>query len=163
MDDVSSSLPQPSMESHYESAPQYITGTAPSGDIGGPVLAQCNVVPSLPTSSFDGSLAVAPAVSTNNIATNSPSITSPKLDALRMDIIRAKLERQNINAQAIEDLLAERLADNATNQQYRCNQLRFLAWATRNCVLFTRFTPSDVVNFLASMKQEHKMQASTLK
>ncbi|CEP08889.1 hypothetical protein [Parasitella parasitica] len=79
----------------------------PSGDLGGPVLAQCNVVPSPPTSSFDRSLAVASAVSTNNIATNSPCITSPKLDdALRMDIIRAKLERQNLNAQAIEDLLA---------------------------------------------------------
>jgi hypothetical protein len=80
-----------------------------------------------------------------------------------MDIIRTKLVRQNLNAQAIEDLLAERLADNATNQQYRRNQLRFLAWATRNNTSFTDFTSSDVVNFLASMREEHKMQASTLK
>ncbi|KAI8636744.1 hypothetical protein BD408DRAFT_406958 [Parasitella parasitica] len=95
--------------------------------------------------SFDGSLAVVLTVSSDNVSTNSSSVTSPILDALRMDIIRAKLESQNLSAQAAEDLLAERLADNATNQQYR------------------RFTPSDVVNFLASMRQEHNMQASTLK
>ncbi|KAG0780590.1 hypothetical protein G6F16_012240 [Rhizopus arrhizus] len=163
VDDVSPSVHQPSLEPHYESTPQGCAGTTSSGNSGGTLLAQCDLVSSSPTSSFDGSLAVASTVGSDNVSTNSSSVAPPTLDALRVDIIRSKLERQNLNAQAVKDLLAERLADNATNQQYRRNQLRFLAWATRSNVSFTSFNPSDVVNFLANMRQEHNMQASTLK
>ncbi|KAG1247762.1 hypothetical protein G6F68_014065 [Rhizopus microsporus] len=125
--------------------PQGCAGTTSSGNSGGTLLAQCDLVSSSPTSSFDGSLAVASTVGSDNVSTNSSSVAPATLDALRVDIIRSKLERQNLNAQAVKDLLAERLADNATNQQYRRNQLRFLAWATRSNVSFTSFNPSDVV------------------
>ncbi|KAG1078843.1 hypothetical protein G6F42_024056 [Rhizopus arrhizus] len=152
------------MEFNYECTPQDHTGATSSSNFCSPILAQCDVVSSPPTTSFDGFLALTPVVSPNNVSTNTSSIALSTLDALRVDIIRAKLGRQNLNAQqAIEDLLPERLADNATNQQYRRHQLRFLAWATQNNVSFMAFTPSDVVNFLANMRQEHNMQASTLK
>ncbi|EIE88314.1 hypothetical protein RO3G_13025 [Rhizopus delemar RA 99-880] len=90
-------------------------------------------------------------------------VTTAKLDALRVEIIRNKLVRQNLNAQAVEDLLAQRLVNNGTNRLYRKNQLRFLAWATQHNVSCTAFTPSELVNFLADMRQEHNLQASTLK
>ncbi|EPB80941.1 hypothetical protein HMPREF1544_12367, partial [Mucor circinelloides 1006PhL] len=73
---------------------------------------------------------------------------------------------ENLNAQAVEDLLRQRLAPNGTNHSYRKNQLRFLEWAIQhNKVSFTAFSLSeDLVNFLADMKTRHDLQeASTLK
>ncbi|CEP11528.1 hypothetical protein [Parasitella parasitica] len=65
-------------------------------------------------------------------------------DALRVELIWQKLSRQQLNAQAVEGILAQRLVNTATNKLY---------W----------FSPSDVVNFLADMRQANNLQASTLK
>jgi hypothetical protein len=89
--------------------------------------------------------------------------TIEELDALRVAIIRNKLEKTNLNTQAVDDLLSQRLANNGTNRGYRKNQLRFLAWATQQKVSYTAFTPSEMVNFLADMRQAHNLQASTFK
>ncbi|KAI8636299.1 hypothetical protein BD408DRAFT_326640, partial [Parasitella parasitica] len=100
VDDVSSSLRQPTLEPHHESPSQDLTGTTFSGNLGSSLLAQCNVVSSSPTASSDGSLAVAPTVGPDNVSENATSSASPALEALRLGIIRAKLERQNLSAQA---------------------------------------------------------------
>ncbi|KAG1488945.1 hypothetical protein G6F54_011794 [Rhizopus delemar] len=134
VEEVSASIHQPSMEFDYSGSSQNHSRTASSGDSSGAILAQRDMVSPGTTSGSDGSLA---ATST--------------------------IVRQNLNAQAVEDLLAQRLVNNGTNRLYRKNQLRFLAWATQHNVSCTAFTPSELVNFLADMRQEHNLQASTLK
>ncbi|KAG1611471.1 hypothetical protein G6F45_013101 [Rhizopus arrhizus] len=134
VEEVSASVHQPSLEFDYSGSSQNHSRTASSGDSSGAILAQRDMVSPGTTSGSDGSLA---ATST--------------------------IVRQNLNAQAVEDLLAQRLVNNGTNRLYRKNQLRFLAWATQHNVSCTAFTPSELVNFLADMRQEHNLQASTLK
>ncbi|KAI9266978.1 hypothetical protein BY458DRAFT_512405, partial [Sporodiniella umbellata] len=58
----------------------------------------------------------------------SPSATS-ELDAIRVEIIRTQILKKELNAQAVEDLLAQKLAPNGTN--------------------LGSFTPAELVNFLA--------------
>jgi hypothetical protein len=78
-------------------------------------------------------------------------------------IIRNKLEKANLNKLVTQDLLNQKLAPNPTNKAYRKNQLRFLEWAINNQVSYTSFSGSDIVNFLATIRQTHNLQAPTLK
>jgi hypothetical protein len=78
-------------------------------------------------------------------------------------IIRHKVEKLQLNRQATQDLLQQRLEPTPTNQGYRKTHLRYLAWAQQHQVFFTDFTNTDVINFLADMKQIHNLQTSTLK
>ncbi|KAI8079703.1 uncharacterized protein B0P05DRAFT_469915 [Gilbertella persicaria] len=104
---------------------------------------------------------------TTSGAANLPVDTSPsataELDAFRVEIISTQLLKKELNAQAVENLLAQKLAPTGTNLGYRKNQLRFLEWAIQNNVSFTSFTPVELVNFLADMSSRHGLQASTLK
>ncbi|KAG1531911.1 hypothetical protein G6F51_013329 [Rhizopus arrhizus] len=163
VEEVSASVHQPSLEFDYSGSSQNHSRTASSGDSSGAILAQRDMVSPGTTSGSDGSLAATSTIGSNNITQDASPVTTAKLDALRVEIIRNKLVRQNLNAQAVEDLLAQRLVNNGTNRLYRKNQLRFLAWATQHNVSCTAFTPSELVNFLADMRQEHNLQASTLK
>ncbi|KAF1801995.1 hypothetical protein FB192DRAFT_1471656 [Mucor lusitanicus] len=60
-------------------------------------------------------------------------------------------------------MLQQRLAPTGTNLRYQKNQLRFLEWAIQHSVPFTTYTPAQLVNFLADMRRDHDLQASTLK
>ncbi|GAN11521.1 hypothetical protein MAM1_0661d11085 [Mucor ambiguus] len=163
MDSVSQPLCQPSMEPDISYPEQDQAGTSTRSDLGGTLLAQCSLVPS---GSTHGSLSPMDATTTSGAA-NLPVDTSPsattELDAIRVEIIRTQLLKKELNAQAVEDLLAQKLAPNGTNLGYRKNQLRFLEWAIQNNVSFTSFTPVELVNFLADMSSRHSLQASTLK
>ncbi|CEP13598.1 hypothetical protein [Parasitella parasitica] len=133
------------------------------GNSGDTLLDECSMVPSTTATGSFSSLDVATTSGASNISQDSAPLTTEQLDDLRVEIIRNQLVRKHLNAQAVEDLLAQRLADNATNKLYRKNQLRFLEWATRHNVFYTAFTHAELVNFLAEMRQEHGLQASTLK
>ncbi|KAK4514698.1 Nuclear aminoacylation-dependent tRNA export pathway component [Mucor velutinosus] len=92
-----------------------------------------------------------------------PPITTTELDAFRVATIRHQLLKKTLNAQAVEDLLAAKLAPTGTNLSYRKNQLRFLEWAIKNGASFTSFTPVELVNFLSDIRTRYNLQVSTLK
>lgn len=163
MDPVSSPLCQSSMELDIASPEQDQAGTSSNCDSGGTLLAECFVVPSSTTVGSGSSLASLTSSGANDLSQDSTSITTAELDALRVATLRQQLVNKNLNAQAVEDLLAQKLAPTGTNLSYRKNQLRFLKWALDKNVSVTSFTPAQLVNFLADMKQRHGLQAATLK
>ncbi|CEP10416.1 hypothetical protein, partial, partial [Parasitella parasitica] len=163
MDQLPESLRKSSLESYIAGIAQDQAGTSTFGDSGGTILAQCSLVPS---GSTDGSLSPMDADTTSgadNISSDSSPISTAELDALRVAIIREQLVNSGLNAQAVEDMLQQRLAPTGTNLGYRKNQLRFLEWAMQHNVPFTTFTPAQLINFLADMRTRHNLQASTLK
>ncbi|GAN11840.1 hypothetical protein MAM1_1087d11451, partial [Mucor ambiguus] len=163
VDDVSAALHQSTMEPHHESTPQNHTGTAFSGDPSGSLLAECPMVSSSSTFGSFSSLDASSTGRTDDVSQDTSPITTAELDAIRVATLRQQLLKRNLNAQAVEDLLAQKLAPSGTNLSYRKNQLRFLEWAIQNNVSFTSFTPAELVNFLADMGRRHSLQASTLK
>ncbi|KAG2228482.1 hypothetical protein INT48_008098, partial [Thamnidium elegans] len=126
-------------------------------------LAQCNLVSLTSTPSVMFSPIIDSPGNPDDFSENSSSLTTSELDTLRMEIIRAKLVNANLNEQANQDILDHKFAPTITNKMYRKNQLRFIDWAYKNQVSFTDFSGADMVNFLASMRQEHTLQVSTLK
>ncbi|CEP14563.1 hypothetical protein, partial, partial [Parasitella parasitica] len=97
------------------------------------------------------------------ISQDSPSSDTAELDALRVALVRRQQVKQGLNDQAVEELLAQKLAPTGTNRgYYRKNQIRFLAWARQNNVSETTFTPIELVNFLANMHRTHNLQTSAL-
>ncbi|KAI8067026.1 uncharacterized protein B0P05DRAFT_589775 [Gilbertella persicaria] len=163
MDSVSSPICQSPMESDNASPEQNQAVTSSNSDSGGTLLAQCSLIS---PSSADGSrfpLATSTTSGANDFSQDSSPITTTELDALRVATFRQQLMDKNLNAQAVEDLFSQKLAPTGTNLSYRKNQLRFLEWAIRHNISITVFTPTDMVNFLADMRTDHNLQASTLK
>ena len=163
MEEPSESLRKSSLESHISGTQQDLAGTAFSGDSGSALLAECRMVSSPPTNGSLLPLVTPSPGGTDHISSDSSSTSTTELDALRVAIIRQQLMKQNLNAQAVEDMLTNKLAPTGTNLGYRKNQLRFLEWAIKNGVSITSFTPVELVNFLADMRTHHNLQASTLK
>ncbi|KAK4514797.1 uncharacterized protein ATC70_002402 [Mucor velutinosus] len=163
MDQLPESLRKSSLESHHTGIEQDQARTTFLGDSGGSVLAQCSVVPPPTTIGSFPALDVATTSGADNITQDSPPITTTELDALRVATIRQQLLKKNLNAQAVEDLLAAKLAPTGTNLSYRKNQLRFLEWAIKNGVSFTSFTPVELVNFLSDIRSRYNLQVATLK
>jgi len=163
MDQLPESLRKSPLESHHTSIEQDQASTTFPGDSGGSVLAQCSVVSPPTTIGSFPALDVATTSGADNITQDSPPITTTELDALRVATIRQQLLKKNLNAQAVEDLLAAKLAPTGTNLSYRKNQLRFLEWAIKNGVSFTSFTPVELVNFLSDIRSRYNLQVATLK
>ncbi|CEP12049.1 hypothetical protein [Parasitella parasitica] len=69
-----------------------------------------------------------PSSGANHIPSDPTSFTRTELDALRVAALRSQLLKQHLNAQAVEDIMAEKLAPTG--------QLRFLDWAMKNGRLF---------------------------
>ncbi|KAG1078995.1 hypothetical protein G6F42_023983 [Rhizopus arrhizus] len=165
MDSVSSPLCESSMESDIASPEEDQAGMSTYRDPGNALLAECSLDP---ITSTDGPLSTSLTTTTSSADKIAQNTTSPsttvELDALRVATIRHQLLiKKNLNAQAVEAILEQKLAPSGTNMSYRKNQLRFLEWAIRNNVSFTSFSPVDLVNFLADMRNQHNLQASNLK
>ncbi|KAG0977719.1 hypothetical protein G6F28_012327 [Rhizopus arrhizus] len=162
VDQMAEPLHQSSLESNRQSTEQDLARTITSGDPGGSLLAQRDLVS--PVEIFGNSSSSVPQqeryTGDDNI---NPSPSPQELEALRLEIISNKYSKNGLNDNATRDLLQPLLEPTATNRGYRKNQLRFLAWATAHNVSPTMFTGADVVNFLARLKHDHKLQLGTLK
>ncbi|KAG1146995.1 hypothetical protein G6F37_004388 [Rhizopus arrhizus] len=155
-------LHQSSLESNRQSTEQDLAKTITSGDPGGSLLAQRDLVS--PVEIFgNGSSSVPQQEQYTGDDNINPSPSSQELDALRLAIISNEYSKNQLNDNATQDLLQPLLEPTATNRGYRKNQLRFLAWATAHNVSPTMFTGADAVNFLARLKHDHKLQLGTLK
>ncbi|KAG1085517.1 hypothetical protein G6F42_021365 [Rhizopus arrhizus] len=141
MEAISEPIHKSSMESNFASTESNTARTTSSGNSRGAVLAECSVVSSPSANGSLSSMDVASTSGTNNLSQNSSPPTTAELDALRVEIIKQQLLRKNLHAQAVEDLLTQKLAPTGTNLGYRKNQLRFLAWAIQHniCVVFMVF------------------------
>lgn len=128
-----------------------------------PVLAECHMVPhgesslSLPSSNSGQTS------STNNLPNDRASLTTEQLDTLRLEVIRNRINALGLNTTATKDLLQQHIRPSATLKCYRKHQLRFLDYAVKNQVLYDRFMPQDVVNFLSTMRDTQHHQTTTLK
>lgn len=151
------------LESHLTGFTEDNSGTDPADNNSSTSLAQRNLVSLTPTPSVRSSPIIDSTGDPDDFSEDSSSLTTPELDTLRMEIIRTKLVNANINEQATQDILDHKFAPTLTNKAYRKNQLRFIDWAYKNQVSFTDFSGADMVNFLATMRQEHTLQVSTLK
>ncbi|KAG1300906.1 hypothetical protein G6F64_012275 [Rhizopus arrhizus] len=162
VDQMAEPLHQSSLESNRQSTEQDLARTITSGDPGGSLLAQRDLVS--PVEIFgNGSSSVPQQERYTCDDSINPSPSPQELEALRLAIISNKYSKNGLNDNATQDLLQPLLEPTATNRGYRKNQLRFLAWATAHNVFPTMFTGADVVNFLARLKHDHKLQLGTLK
>ncbi|CEP13937.1 hypothetical protein [Parasitella parasitica] len=142
MDEPNQPFRKSTLESNNSSSEQDPSRATSTDNFDGSLLAQCNLV-----SSFTANGSIGFLVTTSF-----------------GEFIRQNLSRQQLNAQAVDDILSQLLANTATNKLYRKNQLRFLDWAIWHKVSLSGFSSSDVVNFLEDMRQApHNLQASTLK
>ncbi|CAO0803490.1 unnamed protein product [Mucor circinelloides] len=163
METISEPIHKSSMESNFSSTESNTARTTSSSNSRDAVLAECSVVFSPSANGSLSSMDVASTSGTHNLSQNSSPPTTAELDALRVEIIKQQLLRKNLHAQAVEDLLTQKLAPTGTNLGYRKNQLRFLAWAIQHNVSCTSFSAVNLANFLADMRRVHGLQASTLK
>lgn len=127
------------MEPHHESPSQGLTGTTPSSNGGSPLLAQCDMVSSPTTSSFDGSLTVAPQA----VQTTSP-VTPHRLQQKNWMLSVWLLSGKNLN----HYIWMIKSSTIFYNNVWPPQQLIRDIWRT---------------NFLADMRQTDHLQATTLK
>ncbi|KAG0753053.1 hypothetical protein G6F24_013216 [Rhizopus arrhizus] len=143
VDQMAEPLHQSSLESNRQSTEQDLARTITSGDPGGSLLAQRDLVS--PVEIFgNGSSSVPQQERYTCDDSINPSPSPQELEALRLAIISNKYSKNGLNDNATQDLLQPLLEPTATNRGYRKNQLRFLAWATAHNVFPTMFTGADV-------------------
>lgn len=163
MEHLNKSLHKSTLEPHITDSTEDNPRTTSTSNLGGTLLAQCNLVSPTPTLSVMSSPLIDTSRDTNDISQNAPSLTISELeDSLRVEhLIRAKLVNTNLQEQATQDIMHHKLAPTKITAK---TNFASLTGHTRIMFRIQTFRAQIwCVNFLASIRQTHNLQVSSLK